>query len=345
MEHKINSKIVAKKLFTKENLKKVWKRFNQWRKRHILFRLIIFFVIVSPELYEQLSGNIIIVNLVGIACEAIYSGSIPSSEYALEQYYKTKEKHRLKQLITLYGDVNKNRRLNVNEERALLKKLKLQQAKTEENYNYDVAFLELHKRVIKSDLNTLAKIAKDLHLVSPQYTTKKVRRQAFFTAHAETNLTFAPLIKKVDQLLERSRRVFQHYTKEELLENNFTTIPLQERMWNTFLFSLFLFIEIMLILLVTASPFLISGIALSHLIKKNRKVILSTISVLVVIFIYFTPYFTIYITMITKHFSYCWGFQSGSYFLPAVITSAIIGAVMADNIFSLTENKSDRIIN
>ena len=182
--------------------KKLWVGFNYWRKRYCFTRILVILLLCAPLLYELLSGNLVIRNLVRIACDGIFMSSIPQSEDALCRYYKFQEKRRLQFLIINLADRNGDKKLNEKEIEYLRK------------YKCDID--AICKSPKKLNLKQLADNAKLLGLLPTGYLVKEKRMQAFFAAHAENEFFYNPLKKKVYHTLNQSGRFFPKYTNEEM---------------------------------------------------------------------------------------------------------------------------------
>jgi len=183
-------------------LKKLWSGFNYWRKRYCFTRILVILLLCASPLYELLSGNLIIRNLVRIACDGIFMSSIPQSEDALCRYYKFKEKRRLQFLIIKFADSNNDKKLNESE----INYLRKQGCEIE----------SICQNPKDLDFARLAKDAKILGLLPSGYSVKEKRMQAFFAAHAENEFFYNPLKKQVYDLLDKSGRFFPEYTSEEM---------------------------------------------------------------------------------------------------------------------------------
>ena len=175
-------------------MKVAWTYFNGWRKKYWLTRTLIILLIFTPILYEKLRGHLIICDLVKIACDSIFYGSIPQSENALCRYYKIVEIKRLQTSIIVYADKNQNGILDRDE----MELLKSRGCNTE----------EIQKSVIKANMDKLADDAGRLGLLPPAYSTTQIRRNAFNAANSETEFAFNPLKDEVYDLIERMNWIY-----------------------------------------------------------------------------------------------------------------------------------------
>lgn len=185
-------------------LKIGWTYFNGWRKKYWLTRTLIILLIFTPILYEKLRGHLIICDLVKIACDSIFYGSIPQSENALCRYYKIVEIKRLQTSIIVYADKNQNGILDADE----IEFLKSKGCNTE----------EIQKSVINADMDKLADDAGKLGLLPPAYSTTQIRKNAFNASHSETEFTFNPLKDEVYDLIERMNWLYPKFTEKQMNE-------------------------------------------------------------------------------------------------------------------------------
>ncbi len=221
-------------------LKVVWTYFNQWRKKYWLTRTIIILLIFFPILFEKIRGHETISDLVKIACDAIFAGSIPMCEDATCKYYKTVEKKRLQTTAFTFADRNQNGKLDADEIEFLKSK------------GCDVD--ELQKQAIKADMDRLAEDAGRLGLLPPAYSTKQIRKIAFNTAHSETEFTFKPLTDEVYDMIERTNWFFPKYTPKQIAEikmdyadrgfNEYFLVP-DYGTWETWKFGTLTFLNIL----------------------------------------------------------------------------------------------------
>jgi hypothetical protein len=185
-------------------LKVAWTYFNGWRKKYWLTRTLIILLIFSPILYEKLRGHLIICDLVKIACDSIFYGSIPKAENALCKYYKIVEIKRLQTSIIVYADINQNGTLDVAE----IEFLKSKGCNTE----------EIQKMAINADMDKLADDAGRIGLLPPAYSTTQIRRNAFNAAHSETEFAFNPMKDEVYDLIGRMNWLYPKLTEKQMNE-------------------------------------------------------------------------------------------------------------------------------
>ncbi|MDD5599960.1 MAG: hypothetical protein PHV82_18595 [Victivallaceae bacterium] len=131
----------------KNRLAKVWKAFNNWRKRGMWFRLTVLLIIGSVPLMERLitPDHVPLINeLVWIACRAIRMGSEPKYTSAYLHYLHAKKSRQLQnQLQTEYnaGHI----KLGLNELRLL------KQNTRQANYN-ELFRLAQREKIIPADI-------------------------------------------------------------------------------------------------------------------------------------------------------------------------------------------------
>ena len=181
-------------------LREAWPAFNRWRKRYWKTRVLILLIIFGPQLYETLSGQPLIVQLVRIACKAIKQTYEMSHPWYLARYYRAEEVQRLQTLLKLALDANRDGAISGPE------------AERAREAGLDPA--QLVKPVLEADLTQLIAAARLLQLVPESYTEQQVRQRAWDAAAAESQRFFEPYHRKIESLLDARFRL-PDYTRWE----------------------------------------------------------------------------------------------------------------------------------
>ncbi|MFO7957160.1 MAG: hypothetical protein R6X33_08655 [Candidatus Brocadiia bacterium] len=177
---------------------RLWRGFNQWRRKYWLTRVIVLLIIFAPTVGPYLAGHMAIVELVRIACDAILLASAPRHEWTLARFYKAKEVGRLQMNLRTALDANRDGAIRGPEE--------------ERAREVGLDPEELRKPVIRGDLDQLARAARRLNIVPSSYSADDVRVRARDAALSASERFFGPTRHEIETTLDKAYE-WPDYTK------------------------------------------------------------------------------------------------------------------------------------
>jgi hypothetical protein len=180
------------------SLSRLWHGFNRWRCRRWHVRVLILLLIFSSPLYERLSGDLLIVRLTRIACDAVQLASQPSVAWYKARYYRSQEFHRLQWMLRREFDSNRNGQI--------------EPAEADRASKEGIESGLLTRPSVDADLGEIADMAKQIGLLPLDYSAAGMEWQAYCRARAEADLMDRRERREIDALLERRDR-WPDYTR------------------------------------------------------------------------------------------------------------------------------------